>query len=222
MLKKAIVVILTLIAVSFSLYSAPANQGASNKFPWRKTWDRHHLYRMAIFYFEAGDAYEKKGKNEKAMYCYKHANNVSPYSDVGAKARNKLRTKFNQTPKEPTLDETVIWLKKQPDLTAEEKKFIEVYENRQNRNQTPEAGAAVPSSEGSTSGQSNSAATSFSSANQGGSAHQGGSTAEPSGGASTVSPPASENPQEAITDEEIRQRGSRLDYRDDARQNSGN
>ena len=209
MLKKAIVVIITLIALSLSLYSAPVNQGASNKFPWLRKWDRHHLYRMAIFYYEAGDAYEKKGKSEKAKYCYKHANNVSPYSDVGAKARNKLRAKYSQTPKEPTVGEMVTWLEKQPDLTAGEKAFIKAYKTRgQNQGSTPDT--AVPS-QGSTSSESTEPGTGTSSpSGQGGS--QSGSPA------TTSQQPSNEQNQsgEGITDEEIRNRGSRLDYRDDS------
>ncbi len=177
---------LLIVLLLFSGINTVFSQTSGKQFPWRKKWNRFQLYRMSIFYFEAGEAYEKKNKNSTAMHCYLHAANTSPFSDVGAKAREKLRTKYNRNLHEPTLAERVEWLKKQPDLNQDEKDFIAQYERG---GQQPEGQTTTP--------------------------------AQPEGQTTTPAQPGTQTtPQSGadnnISDDEIRSRGERVRYRDDA------
>ncbi len=205
MIKKTVFfIILFLTSLTITSFSA-------NKFPWRKKWNRYELYRMATSYYEAGQAYEKNNKNDKAMHCYMHANKTSPYSDTGAKARGKLRDKYNKNVAEPTVEEVVVWLKKQPDLTTEEKEFIRKYEsgatagtNTPTETTKPEPGPGETDKEPGT-GEQEPPATGEQEPEPG--------TQKPGDG---VTPPDNTGKPDTITEDEIKQKGERIKYRDDS------
>ena len=187
MLKKmSLLVFSILIFTSVISYA-----GSGNKFPWRKKWNRHELYRMATYYYEAGQAFKKHNKNDKAMHCFKHANKTSPYSDVGAKSRKELRDNYNKDIPEPTTGELVSWLKKQDDLTAEEKEFINQYEKNQ-------AGPGTNKPEPGTGNQTG----------------PGTNKPEPGIGSQATS-------KTDITEQEIKKRGEKIKYRDDSAPSGG-
>lgn len=194
MLRRAALLIIVFI-LSFTV-TLGAQSSRTSSFPWKKKWTRHQLYKMALYYFEVGNAFYKKGKKVKAKHCYLHAANVSPYSDIGASSRKKLRDEYSTDLREPTIADLVAWLKKQPDLTPEEKEFIKRYESGNQDIQSGEqtTGRATPPQEG-----------------------QQGDTQQPTGQQGTESsqttPPQT---QPEVNDAEIRNQGERIPYRDDS------
>ena len=196
MLKRAALLVIIFILLTVTL----GVQGSrTSTFPWKKKWSRHQLYKMAIYYYEVGNAFYKKNKKVKAKHCYMHAANVSPYSDIGAKSRKKLRDEYNTDLREPTVADLVIWLKKQPDLTAEEKEFIKRFESGNASQTTTTEPTEQPGPPQQQQGQP-------------------GETAEPTQSQSTGTQETPPQTQPEVNDSEIRRQGERIPYQDDSGQ----